>query len=166
MRISLVVAVARNGVIGRKGALAWKISDDLKRFRELTTGHPVIMGRKTYDSIGKPLANRINIVISRSMAPERGVVIAQSIEEALRLGAEAAAHLDVEEMFVIGGADIYAKTLPLAHRIYLTAVAADVEGDVRMPAFDPAGWTRRLAGRSEKSPRNEHDCEYFILDRR
>lgn len=166
MRISLVVAVARNGVIGRKGGLAWKISDDLKRFRDLTTGHPVIMGRKTYDSIGRPLPNRINIVISRSMAPTEGVLVARSIEEAIRLGAEAAARLDVEEMFVIGGADIYAKTLPLADRIHLTAVAADIEGDVRMPAFDPAAWTKQSVGRAEKSARNEYDCEYFILDRR
>jgi dihydrofolate reductase len=165
MRIALVVAVARNGVIGRDGGLAWKISDDLKRFREITLGKPVIMGRKTYDSIGRPLPERVNIVVTRSPAPISGVTIAASIEEALRLGAEVAAHLDTEEICVIGGAEIYAATLPLASRIYLTEVEAAVAGDVRFPAFDHGAWARRPTGRVEQSSRNEHSAAFFVLDR-
>lgn len=166
MRISLIVAIAKNGVIGRDGGLAWKISDDLKRFRALTTGKPVIMGRKTYDSIGKPLPDRVNIVVSRKMAPRDGVIIAPTIEDALRLGADAAAHLDADEIFVIGGAEIYARTLPLAGRIHLTEVDAEVAGDVYFPVLKASEWRRTEVGAAGKSLRNEHDCRFFILDRR
>ncbi|MDZ7627895.1 MAG: dihydrofolate reductase [Parvularculaceae bacterium] len=165
MRIAIVVAAARNGVIGRDGGLAWKISDDLKRFREITLGKPVLMGRKTYESIGKPLPDRINIVISRSPAPIAGVKVVASIEEGLRLAAEAAVHLDAEEICVIGGAEIYAQTLALASRLYWTEVEADVAGDVRFPAFDPADWSKNATGRVERSSRNEHSAAFFVLDR-
>ncbi len=166
MRLSLIVAVARNGVIGRDGGLAWKISDDLKRFKEVTTGHPVIMGRKTFDSIGKPLPNRINIVVSRSMKEREGVIVARSIGRAIELAKASARGVSVDEAFVIGGADLYEKTLPAANRIYLTKVEADVEGDVRFPLFDESQWERRLVGRAKKSDRNQHACDFFILERR
>ncbi len=166
MRISLVVAVAKNGVIGRNGGLAWKISDDLKRFRALTTGKPVVMGRKTFDSIGKPLKGRTNIVVSRSMAPQDGVILARTVDDALRLAADAAARLGVDEICVIGGAEVYRRTLPLADRIHLTEVDALVDGDVHFPEIDPAAWTRTPDGGCEKSVRNEHTCRFFILDRR
>jgi dihydrofolate reductase len=166
MRISIVVATARNGVIGRDGGLAWRISDDLKRFRALTTGHPVIMGRRTFESIGKKLPERINIVVSRAMPETEGLVVARTVEEALRLGADAAAHLDVEDIFAIGGAEIYAAILPIASRIHLTAVDADVEGEARFPAIEPKDWTKRHVGGAERSSRNEHSCGFFILDRR
>jgi dihydrofolate reductase len=166
MRIVLVVAVAQNGVIGRDGGLAWKISDDLKRFREITIGKPVIMGRKTFESIGRPLPERVNIVVSRRSGPVEGAQAAASVEEALRLGAEAAAHLDTEEICVIGGAEIYALTLPLASRVYLTEVEAEVAGDVWFPVLDPAQWLRRGTGRAERSSRNEHSAAFFVLDRR
>ena len=166
MRIAHVVAVARNGVIGRDGGLAWKISDDLKRFREITLGKPVIMGRKTHDSIGRPLPDRVNIVVTRRAEPIEGVVVSASVEEALRLGFEAAAHLDTDEVCVIGGAEIYAQTLPLAGRIYLTEVEAEVAGDTFYPALDPAAWSRRETGRVGRSSRNEHSAVFFVLDRR
>lgn len=165
-RISLIVAVARNGVIGRDGGLAWKISDDLKRFREITTGHPVIMGRKTFDSIGKPLPKRTNIVVSRTMGETDGVFVARTVEAALDEARRAAAEMNVDEVFVIGGADLYKKTLPLADRLYLTEVDAQVMGDVRFPPIDEAQWGRRPTGRAAKSDRNQHDCAFFILDRR
>lgn len=165
MRIALVVAVARNGVIGRAGDLAWKISDDLKRFREITLGKPVIMGRKTYDSIGRPLPGRVNIVVTRRAAAVEGCLVAASVEEALRLGAKAAADLDTDEICVIGGAEIYAATLPLASRIYLTEVEAEVEGDTFFPSIDPGQWTRQRTGRAEQSSRNEHSARFFVLDR-
>ncbi|MGD9800064.1 MAG: dihydrofolate reductase [Parvularculaceae bacterium] len=166
MRLALIVAVSRNGVIGRDGGLAWKISDDLKWFRSLTTGKPIIMGRRTFDSIGKPLPGRANIVVSRIMAPREGVIVVRSIEDALRRGAEAAGDMGADEMFIIGGAEIYAETLPLADRIYLTAVDADIDGDARFPQIEPEDWNRLFVRRIEKSDRNEHACELFILDRR
>lgn len=165
MRLSLVVAVAKNGVIGRGGGLAWKISEDLKRFKEITTGHPIIMGRKTFDSIGKPLPNRINIVVSRTMNEREGVIVARTVEQAIKAASDGGRELGVDEIFVIGGADLYEKTLPLADRLYLTEVDAAVEGDVRFPRFDPAAWRRRSTGRAEKSGRNEYACEFFVLDR-
>lgn len=166
MRLSLVVAVAKNGVIGRDGGLAWRISDDLKRFKELTTGHPVIMGRKTFDSIGKSLPKRVNIVVSRTMNDREGVIVARSVEQAIEAATDAAKRMGVDEIFVIGGADLYAKTLPLADRIHLTEVDAIVEGDVRFPPFDTSDWRRRPLGRAEKSAGNEHACGFYILDRR
>ncbi len=165
MRIALVVAAARHGVIGRNSELPWKISDDLKRFKEITLGKPVIMGRKTYDSIGRPLPQRVNIVVTRRDGAIDGVLTAASLEQALQLGFDAAAHLDTEEIFVIGGAEIYAQALPLASRIYLTEVEAEVEGDTHFPAIDPAEWSRRATGRAERSSRNEHSCAFFVLDR-
>lgn len=166
MRISLIVAVARNGVIGRAGALAWKISDDLKRFREITTGKPVIMGRKTFDSIGKPLPNRSNIVVSRSMKKKEGVLLAAGIENALALAAREAARLGVDEAFIIGGADLYRETLALADRIYLTEVEAEAEGDVYFPPYHAGDWVKRADGGAALSPHNQHACRFFILDRR
>jgi dihydrofolate reductase len=164
-RFSIVVAVARNGVIGKAGGLAWKISDDLKRFKEITTGHPVLMGRKTYDSIGKPLPNRSNIVISRTMTAVDGVIIARSIDEAAARSKDEAERLGVDEIFIIGGADIYEKTLSFCGRIYLTEVEADVVGDAYFPALEPRDWRRTPAGRAERTARNEHPCGFFILDR-
>ena len=166
MRISLIVAVARNGVIGRDGALAWRISDDLKRFKRLTSGHPIIMGRKTFDSIGKALPGRTNIVISRSMPPRQDVLIADSLETAFRLASAHARSQGVNEVFVIGGAEIYRLSLPFADRIHLTEVDAEIEGDVRFPDFDVDEWVRSSDGRSERSERNEFACEYFILERK
>lgn len=165
MRLSLIVAVARNGVIGRDGGLAWKISDDLKLFKQVTSGHPVIMGRKTYDSIGKPLPNRVNIVVSRSMENRDGVIAARSIEQAIEKAKAAAQTLGVDEIFVIGGQTLYEKTIALADRIYLTLVDAEVEGDVRFPPIDDAQWARRHTGHAGKSARNQHGCDFFILDR-
>ncbi|MGE3616573.1 MAG: dihydrofolate reductase [Gemmatimonadales bacterium] len=135
MIISLVAAVAANRVIGRAGGLPWRLPDDLKRFKQLTIDHTVIMGRKTFDEIKRPLANRRNVVISRD--PEfrpHGATVVPSLEEALALGATEG------EVFVIGGAEIYRLALPFADRIYLTAVHADVEGDTLFPAFDADGW--------------------------
>lgn len=166
MRISLIVAVARNGAIGRAGGLAWRISDDLKRFRALTIGKPVIMGRKTFDSIGKPLDDRFNIVLSRAMAPVEGVRTARTMDEALALGETAALDLGADEICVIGGADVFALALPRADRIHLTLVKAEIDGDVFFPPVTDADWMKRRVGGVERSARNEHACDFFILDRR
>jgi dihydrofolate reductase len=134
MSISLIVALAENRVIGRDNALPWRLSADLKRFRAITMGKPVIMGRKTFESIGRPLDGRHNIVVTRSADfHPQGVTVVGSIDEALaRAG-------DLEAM-VIGGASLYAQTLPLADRMYLTKIHAAFEGDARFPDYDPAQW--------------------------
>jgi dihydrofolate reductase len=131
-RISIIAAIGKNRELGRKNELVWAISADLKRFKQLTTGHPIIMGRKTYESIGRPLPDRTNIVITRSLDPIPGCVVVHSIEEALQVAnAE-----DEEEIFVIGGAEIFAQALPFTDRLYMTLVnAEDPTADVFFPAY-------------------------------
>ncbi|MEI6487284.1 MAG: dihydrofolate reductase [Sphingomonadales bacterium] len=138
--ITLVVARARNGVIGNSGALPWHLPADLKHFKALTIGKPVVMGRKTFESIGKPLPGRQNIVLTRQpgwSAP--GVTVVPNLAEAI-----AAAGLDPRvrgHIMIIGGAEIYALALPIATRVELTEVDAEPEGDTVLPPFDPARWT-------------------------
>jgi dihydrofolate reductase len=144
--ISLIAAVAANGVIGNRGALPWKLPDDMARFRRLTMGHAVIMGRSTFASLRKPLAGRRNIVLSRDTSLRiGGCLIVHSREEAL----EAAA--GDEEAFVIGGASVYRLFLPEAHRMYVTWIDAEVTGDAVFPAVDWSAWriTRESAGPAE-----------------
>lgn len=132
--ISIIVAVAENGVIGGNNSLLWHISEDLKHFKTLTTGHPVVMGRKTFESLGRPLPNRTNVVITRQTVEIPGCGVVHSLEEAVALfPAE-------EEVFVIGGAQIYTEALPLADRFYLTRVFHAYEGDTLFPVWDEAEW--------------------------
>lgn len=146
--ISLIVAVAENGVIGGGNALLWHISEDLRHFKTLTTGHPVIMGRRTYESLGRPLPNRTNVVVTRQELEIPGCEVVHSLEEAIALFPAD------EEVFVIGGAQIYAQALPLARRFYLTRVFHAYEGDTHFPAWDERAW--RLVA-SESFP---HGKEY------
>lgn len=137
MLLSLIVAVAQNGIIGRDNQLIWHLPNDLKQFKRLTTGHPIIMGRKTFDSIGKPLPNRTSIVITRNKEwQHEGVVVVHSVEEAIA----AAQQTQTDEAFVIGGAEIYRKMLPLADKLYLTEVKADFEGDAYFEAISNNEW--------------------------
>ena len=144
--ISLIVAVAENGVIGDRNALLWHISEDLRHFKAVTTGHPVVMGRKTWESLGRPLPNRTNVVITRQNIEIPGCTVAHSLEEAVALFPAD------EEVFVIGGAQIYGEALPAADRFYLTRVHRAYEGDTRFPEWDAAEW--RLVG-SESFPCGE-----------
>jgi dihydrofolate reductase len=128
--VTLVAAVAENGVIGRDNALPWRLPGDLKRFRALTLGHTVIMGRRTWDSLGRPLPGRTNVVVSRTARPIEGARVAGSLEAAL------SGLPDDAEAFVIGGADIYRLALPHADRLVLTEVRAAFEGDVSFPKYD------------------------------
>jgi dihydrofolate reductase len=135
MIVSLLAAMAENRVIGRNGGLPWHLPDDLKRFKRLTLDHTVVMGRKTFDEIKRPLANRRNVVVTRSSewsAP--GVTVVPNLAEALALGATE------DEVFVIGGGEIFQLALPRADRLYLTVVHAEVEGDTWFPRFDEAAW--------------------------
>jgi len=132
MKISLIVAVSRNGVIGRDNQLPWHLPEDLKYFKSVTMGKPILMGRKTYDSIGRPLPGRTNIVITRD--PDwraDGVEVAGSLQGAMTLAEQACASAGAEEIMVIGGEQIYRMTLPVADRLYLTQVDAEVEGHCR-----------------------------------
>ena len=157
--ISIIVAIAENGVIGDKNALLWNIKEDMRRFRTTTTGHPVIMGRKTYESLGRPLPNRTNVVISRTMGEIEGCTVVRSLEEAIALfPAE-------EEVFVIGGAQIYALALDVADRFYLTRVGHDYEGDTSFPKWDESEWqliSREAYEQGEKYP---HPFAFEIYDR-
>ena len=133
--ISLIVAVSTNNVIGRDGDLPWHLPDDLKNFKRLTTGKPIIMGRKTYESIGKPLPNRKNIVMTRKPGYEApGCEVVATAEAALVAAAGA------DEVMIIGGSGVYDAFLPLSSRIYLTRVHANVDGDVHFPVLDDAVW--------------------------
>ncbi|PHV11962.1 dihydrofolate reductase [Chitinimonas sp. BJB300] len=128
--LSLIAALARNRTVGIENRLPWHLSEDLKYFKATTSGHPIIMGRKTYDSIGRPLPGRHNIVVTRNPAWRvDGVTITHSIKDAI------AAADPTQEVFLIGGASLYAEALPLADRLYLTEIEADVEGDAFFPTW-------------------------------
>ena len=136
MRLSLIAAVAENDVIGSGGDLPWHLPKDLKAFKRRTLGHSLIMGRKTYDSIGRPLPKRRSIVLTRRKDfTAAGVDVAGSLDEALEMVARE------EEAFVIGGGEIYRQALPRADRLYLTKVHAVIPGDIHFPVLDPALWT-------------------------
>lgn len=160
-RIVIVVAVARNGVIGRDGTLPWRLPDDLKRFKALTLGKPCVMGRKTAASLGRPLPGRTNIVLTRTghRLPE-GFVRAASPAEALALAGPAA------EVMIIGGAEIYALFLPGADRLELTEVDAAIDGDVHFPPFDRSAFreTQRLPHPPDE--RHAHGFAFVTLERR
>lgn len=165
-RIALVVAVAENGVIGRAGRLPWRLPSDLKRFRQLTLGKPVIMGRKTYASIGRPLDGRDNIVLTRRTgfaAPD--VHVASSLEEALALGRRLAAGRGADEVAIIGGEEIFRGALVAADRVYLTVVHATLPGDTHFPTLDPRVWRETAREPMPKGPRDEFPAEFIVLDR-
>lgn len=144
--ISIIVAVAANGVIGNNNSLLWHISEDLRNFKRITSGHPVVMGRKTFKSLGRPLPNRTNVVVSRTVTEIEGCRVAASLDEAIAMFPED------EEVFIIGGAQIYAQALDAADKIYLTRVEHDYEGDTSFPEWDATRW--RLTSR-EAFPRGE-----------
>lgn len=166
--LALVVARAANGVIGRDNDLPWRLKSDLAIFKACTLGKPVIMGRKTWDSLPrKPLPGRMNVVLTRdqSFEPE-GAVPCETWMEAVQIAKEQAADDGVEEVCVIGGRALFELALPKARRLYLTEVDAQVEGDVHFPAFDEGAWTEV---RREEHPAGEGDDHAFvfrILERR
>jgi len=152
----LVAAVAENGVIGRAGGLPWRLKTDLKRFRALTAGHPVVMGRKTYLSFGKPLKDRTNIVITRDPAfAAAGVAVAPSLEAALEVAQGDALRRGAAAIVIGGGADIYAQTIERAARLEITRVHARPEGDTVFPAIDPAQWRETVREEHAAGPDDE-----------
>ena len=161
------VARARNGVIGREGGLPWRLGTDLKRFRALTLGKPVIMGRKTWESIPRrPLPGRLNIVLSRQAEYEAaGAVVCDNFAEALEMAREQAAEDGQDEVCVIGGADLFALALPRAKRIYLTEVDGEPEGDVTMAAIEEAGWREASREVCAAGPDDEYPTVFRWLER-
>ena len=161
------VARARNGVIGANGALPWRLGSDLAIFKELTLGKPVIMGRKTWDSLPRrPLPGRTNIVLSHDgRFDPAGAVACEDFQEAVQIARDQAREDEVSEICVIGGAALFAIALPRAKRLYLTEVEAEPEGDVFFPAFDEADWTEVRRERHEAGPRDEHAFTLRVLER-
>jgi dihydrofolate reductase len=163
MIISLIAAIARNRVIGKDNQMIWRLSDDMKRFRKLTTGHHVLMGRKTWESLGKPLKNRVNLVVTRK--PDyraEGAEVFGSIHGALQY---AKVNKEVE-LFVIGGGEIYKALLPAANRIYLTRVLASPEGDAFFPDFPEEDWMVTFDEAHRSDEKNDHDFVFLDLERR
>lgn len=166
MIISFIVAVAENGVIGRDGKLPWHLSSDLKTFRRLTMGKPMIMGRRTYDSIGKPLDGRDNIVVTRDSQFEvPGVSACTSVSEALTLGRVLARTRGSDEVMVIGGADIFAALMPVADRIYFTRVHASPEGDRHFATPDAATWREVSRDALPQGPRDDFASTLIVYER-
>jgi len=136
--VSIIVAASENNVIGQHNQLPWHLPADMKYFKETTTGKPIIMGRKTFESLGKPLPNRPNIVITRQPDyPREGIIVTTSLQEALMI----AGTFDGEEMFITGGEEIFSQAIPLlVQRMYITRIHATVTGDAHFPEFDPKEW--------------------------
>jgi dihydrofolate reductase len=158
--ISIIVAMAENRVIGINNTLPWHLPGDLRHFRQLTTGHHVIMGRRNYESIGKPLPDRTNIVVTRNPAYHApGCRVRNSLGDAFQ---------DIQndpEVFVIGGADIYRQAIGAADRMYLTLVHAEVNGDTYFPEFDMRDWKETSRTRHEADEKNLHAYSFVIYDR-
>ena len=166
IRLSLIAAVAENGVIGVGDRIPWRLSSDLKRFRSITMGKPVIMGRKTFESIGKPLAGRPNIVISRkSDFAHEGILVAQSFEAALSKATEKARASAEQEIMVIGGSEIYRAAIDLADRLYITHVEAAPEGDTHFPPIDPGCWRAVSSEHAPKGPKDSAATTFVIYER-
>lgn len=159
-RITIVVATDERHAIGRDGQLPWRLPEDLRRFRALTLGKPVVMGRKTWDSIGRPLPGRLNVVVTRQRGLELpGAIVVNSLNEALAVAGDAV------EVCVIGGAEIYALALPLADTVHLTRVHATVDADTYFPALDPAQWQQVACEERAADERHAHGFAFVELRR-
>lgn len=155
--VSIIVAIAENGIIGDQNRLLWHIREDMVRFRTITSGHPVIMGRKTYDSIGRPLPKRTNVVITRDTTLQiEGCHMAHSLQEAIEM------FEPEQEIFIIGGSQIYAQAMEIADRIYLTVVHRAYEGDSAFPQIDPSQW--KELSRKDFDRGEEFDAPFSFID--
>ncbi len=159
--ISFVVAIGQNNVMGKDNAIPWHIPADLKFFKKVTMGHPIVMGRKTYDSIGKPLPGRENIIMTRNQHyAQEGCTIIHTVEELLKLEEKN------EEVCVIGGAEIFKITFPHADRLYLTKINHEFEGDTFFPDFDESEWKIISEEKGPKDEKNPYDYTFFIYERK
>lgn len=159
MKLTLVAAVAANGIIGRDGGMPWHLPADLAHFKAVTMGKPLLMGRRTHEAIGRALPGRLNLVLSRDARYRAaGCRVVTSLEEAMAVAKGAGA----DELMVIGGGRVYADALPMASRILLTEVKADVEGDTAFPALDPAVW--REVARQEREADERNPCHLAFVE--
>lgn len=166
VRCALVVAVSANGVIGVRNALPWRLPSELRRFKRLTMKRPVIMGRRTHESIGRALPGRDNIVVTEGAVIDNpDVHTVNSVEEALALAERLARSRRVSEIMIIGGAQIFEQTRPLADRIYMTKVHKEVEGDTFWPDLDPARWREVKSRRHKAEAGDEADYTMLVYDR-
>ena len=167
-QLVLVVARARNGVIGRDGDLPWRLRSDLQRFKAITLGKPCIMGRKTWESLPlKPLPGRLNLILSRDESfTARGAVVCTTLDEAVEIARETAEDHGIGEICVIGGVALFEKALPRAKRIYLTEVEAEPEGDVLFPAFDEGAWTEVSSEAHPAGEKDDHGFVFRVLERK
>lgn len=161
MKLSLIVAMGRNSVIGKDGGIPWHLPADLKYFKSMTMGKPVIMGRKTFESIGKPLPGREIIAVTRDAEVYRpeGIRVAGSINAAIATAGE------VDEIMVAGGAEIYEQTMAIANHLYITRINATFEGDTYFPEFDPLEWTGAAAISHEADEKNPYDYDFLRFDK-
>lgn len=160
MTLSLIVAMSENGVIGRRGDLPWRLSADLRRFKRLTMGHTIVMGRKTYESIGRLLPGRTSVVVTRQENYDAGgAVVANDLDAAIRLSS------DDSEIFIIGGAEIYRTAIEQVDRVYLTCVHADVDGDTFFPVCDWTQWSLVEESRHATDEQNEFEHSFQIYER-
>jgi dihydrofolate reductase len=163
--IALVVAIGENGAIGRGGDLPWRLSTDLRYFRKVTLHKPIVMGRRTFESFGRPLDGRLNIVLTRNAAFDApGTVPAYSLDEALDVARKEAKRTGAGEIMIIGGDDVFREVLPQASRIYLTEVHASPEADTWF-AFDRSQWREVSRERHEQGPKDEHPFSFVVLER-
>ena len=161
-QVTLVVAVADNGVIGAQGGMPWHLPADLRHFKQVTMGKPILMGRRTWDSIGRPLPGRRNLVLTRDPGwQSEGAERVGSLDQALALAEADAA----EELMVIGGAEVYRLAMARAQRIYLTRIHAAPAGDTRFPALDPDTWQEVACREQPADDRNAHDLTFLVLER-
>ena len=163
MKISIIVAKAKNGVIGKDNQLIWRLSADLQLFKSHTTGHHIIMGRKTYESVGKPLPNRTSIVITNNQdfkVPE-GHIVAHSLEEAIQL----CIGKKLDNVFIIGGAEIYKQALPIADELMVTEVNAMPDGDVFFPEIDKTIWKETSRENFKADENNKYDYSFVTFER-
>lgn len=162
-KISAIVAMSENHVIGDDNQLPWHLPADLKHFKTITSGHPILMGRKTYESIGRPLPNRTNIIITRNPSYEApGCIVVQSINEAV----ESAASIGSNEIFIIGGAEVYKQLLPNIERIYLTVVHDVFDGDAFFPEFNANDWIEKERVKHDADENNEYAYSFILMERR
>lgn len=165
--IALVAAVAENGIIGRNGRLPWRLPSEMQHFRRVTMGKPIIMGRKTFVSLKKPLDGRDNIVLTRSRDfALKGAISVESVEQALKVAQDCASARSATEMMVIGGAEIYASFLPHADKIYLTRIHAEPEGDIRFPQIDIQDWIESESTFHKHEINDDYDYTIVTLKRR
>jgi dihydrofolate reductase len=163
--VSSIVAIARNRVIGSGGGMAWHIPEDFKYFKRMTIGKPIIMGRKSYEALGKPLPKRPNIVISSQFMPpvnDDGPFFVKTIDDAIKLANKHAEEMKVDEIFITGGGQIYTDTLPMTEKLYITVIDKDYDGDVYFPDFDWNEWKILSQDRRDGDP----SFTFYVLERK